>query len=184
MARLVLISTIFALFFAAAQVNAAACAGGARGAQVEDAAPPQQGAEIQWDTLLSFLAGAASAITAGLAVEYVKARRQKALNRERVLGLLRLVCLQARSAVDHGETLDLSPIQTIYQAEGLYQALLQAGLAGPAERVWSQGAEHNRFAGRRQGWEHENDLASAVNALDAKLNEQTAQEGSKRRRNH
>lgn len=143
----------------------------AEGEWLEVAVPPLT-PPIPWNYLATFAVGAATAIVSNLVIEWRKNVRQEALNRERAFGLLRQVITQANAAVEHGEALDLAPLQTLYQSEGLYKALSQVTLVKSTQEVWSRGAEHNRFVGRRQGWQPETALASAVSRLVKALEEQ------------
>ncbi len=139
-----------------------------------EVALPRQALGIPWNYLATFAFGAASAIVSNLVIEECRRLRQEALNRERAFGLLRLVIAQARAAVEHGEALDLAPLQMIFQSEGLYKALRLPGLDGPALEVWGRGFEHNRFVGRRQGWQPETALATAASRLETALEKQEA----------
>jgi hypothetical protein len=120
--------------------------------------------------LFGIIASVATTAATRLLVQYLERRAQRQVNQRRVLGLLSFMLTRAKYAVDHSESLDLGPLETLMKEEPLYATLDRHNLARDVQKLWEDGEAHNHGLTEPDGLQRSKQLRATTEQLREKLN--------------
>ncbi len=119
-----------------------------------------------------FLGVIASVLTTALTrllEQRLERRAKRQVNRRRVRGLLNLMLTRAEYAADHGEPLDLDPLETLMKEEPLYATLDRYALARKVQDLWEAGEAHNHNLTKPEGLQRSRQLKATADHLKKNL---------------
>lgn len=126
-----------------------------------------------WRTVLSVLGGVVTGSLIALIPAYFREKRerkrQKEANCSYVAGLLRLMVLQSQHAADTGVSADVGPLRTIFEKEGLFSVVGEAGLTENVRDLWRAAERHSSGLNQPGGAQRSERLRETARALGQKL---------------
>lgn len=129
-------------------------------------------AKIPTEIMAVFFGVLSSVITTALTRLLEQRLERKAkheVNRRHVLGLLNLMLTRAEYAADHGEKLELDPLETLMKEESLYTVLDHNKLTESVQALWKTGEAHNRGLTKPDGQLRTEQLRRVKKQVEHKL---------------
>jgi hypothetical protein len=115
--------------------------------------------------IIGLIAGALT----GFVGNWVSRILQRRTNWQHLQGLLRMMILQAEQASNSGVPLDLAPLKTVFENEGLFTMAEKKRLAQCVRDLWKAAERHNNGLGQPGGAQRTGELRKAEEELEKKL---------------
>jgi hypothetical protein len=121
------------------------------------------------DEMLSIIVGLVAGVLTAIAGHVVSQVRQRKINWRHLHGLLQMMILQAEHAANSGASLDLTPLKTVFENEGLFTMAEKKRLAQCVRDLWKAAERHNNGLEQPGGAQRTGELRKAEEELKKKL---------------
>jgi hypothetical protein len=122
-----------------------------------------------WHTILGVLTGSLIVLIPAWIQDERSRKRQKKLNRQHVHGLLQLMTLQSKHAANSDIEIDLTPLETVFEDEGLFAIVEEDGLVQNMRDLWEKAERHNTRLDRPGGAQRSKELREVAEKLQDRL---------------
>jgi hypothetical protein len=119
--------------------------------------------------IVGLIVGVLSSFLIGLVGDSLSRTLRKAVDRRHVHGLLRMMVIQAQYAANHGTPVELDPLQTIFQNEGLFTIVEERKLSHYVRDLWEKALYHTNGLNQPGGAQRTKQLFSSAQELEDNL---------------
>lgn len=118
--------------------------------------------------IIGVITGGLTTFITGWINEIRKERSERKNDKQRVEGLIRLIVAQAKYAADISTSVELEPIETLFEQRGLFSVLNNHSFVGYIERLWEAAIHHNQHLSSPSGSQRARKLRKAIEKIEDK----------------
>lgn len=125
--------------------------------------------------IVGVITGGLTTFITGWINEHRKERSERKNDKQRVEGLIRLIVAQAKYAADISTSVELEPIETLFEQRGLFSVLNSHSFVGYIEKLWEAAIHHNQHLSSPSGSQRAQKLRKAIEKIEDKAWFQTSE---------